>query len=81
MDETATGGTDWGTWAASMSDKLLGAAIDSKVNNPHEIEQLRINKLGALGYYSEGQVGAAGGLPPVFLLVGAALALYLIVKA
>lgn len=84
MDAETTGGMDWGTWAAGIGEKLITATIDAKVTYPQQNEQLRINKLGSLGYYSEGLAGVSGGavgLSPLVLIGGAALLVYLLVKA
>lgn len=83
MEHEATGGAEWGDWLMGVGDKLLGAAIDAKVANPQKIRELEIQRLGTLGYYSEGRAGigqAFAGIPPAILLAGAAVAVYLLVK-
>lgn len=78
----ATGGMNWGAWAAGIGDKLITAAIDAEVRNPQELEKLKIERLGTLGYYTEGAPGVGAtvaGVPVGLLLIGgAALALWLV---
>lgn len=79
----ATGGMNWGAWAAGIGDKLITAAIDAEVRNPQELEKLKIERLGTLGYYTEGALGTGAatvaGVPVGLLLIGgAALALWLV---
>lgn len=83
MEDMEEGGMEWGSWLTGMGDKLLTAAIDAKVNNPQKLEELKISKLGALGYYSEGHRGIlspVAGLPPLVLYGGALLIAYLLFK-
>lgn len=83
MELETTDGVDWGSWAANIGDKLVSAVIDAEVNYPNQLARLKIERLGSNGYYTEGKLTSAGsiaGIPPTLLLIGAAVAVYLLVK-
>jgi hypothetical protein len=79
-----TSGMDWGEYAAGIADKLLDATIAASVSNPHEIEKLKINRLGSSGYYDEGTRKVSktiAGVPTsALLLLGAGVVAWLLLK-
>lgn len=66
----------WGDWLRDIGTKVAEGVVDYKVNFPLRVEELKINKLGSAGYYTEGKAGAAAstaGIPTNVLLIGGAV--------
>lgn len=72
---------DWFTWAQDVAGGVISKAADAKFVQPYEIEKLRLQALGDLGVYTEGQPGTRqpaqpAGLtinPTTMLLIGGAV--------
>jgi hypothetical protein len=86
MDETSNG-AGWESWFQGVAGKAIGSAVDAKYSQPYEIDKLRIQALGDMGYYNEGQAGTirkAGtiaGIPSgTLLLIGGAVLLFVLMK-
>lgn len=83
MDET---GNSWETWIQGVGSKLIGSAADAKFSQPYEIQKLRLQALGDMGYYTEGQAGmirpgTVGGISSgTLLLIGGALLVFMLMK-
>lgn len=79
-----TGGSDFGAWAARIGEKLIDATIDAEVKMPNDIERLKIERLGATGYYTEGQTAESNSIAGVptsaLLLIGGALLVFVLLK-
>lgn len=67
----------WGT-------TVLGGVVDKEFRQDFELDKMRLQAMGELGYYDEGQpqVNAAGSLvlPSGLLLVGGVLLLVFLLK-
>jgi hypothetical protein len=68
----------WESWFQDVAGSVIGKAADAKYTQPYEIDKLRIQALGDLGYYTEGQagtksapVGVLGMSQGTVLLIGA----------
>lgn len=48
----------WESWFQDVAGSVINKAADAKYTQPYEIDKLRIQALGDLGYYTEGQAGA-----------------------
>lgn len=81
----------WETWIQDQGANLLNKAAEAKFVQPYEIDKLRIQALGELGLYQEGQAGAAGAVqqrPGLFglsqqatvLLIGGGLLAFLMTR-
>jgi hypothetical protein len=86
MDETLdTGGSNWADWFQSVAGGVIGKAADAQYVRPYDIQSLRLQQLGASGYYTEGMAGtraaASTGISPgLLLLAGAAVVAVLMLK-
>lgn len=80
----------WETWIQDQGANLLNKAAEAKFVQPYEIDKLRIQALGELGLYAEGQpgTGAVQQRPGLFglsqqatvLLIGGGLLAVLMMK-
>lgn len=52
----------WEQWFQDVSSSVINKAAEAKFVQPYEIDKLRIQALGELGLYQEGQPGAAGAV-------------------
>lgn len=50
----------WESWFQDLSASVVNKAADAKFVQPYEIDKLRMQALGELGMYQEGQPGAGG---------------------
>jgi hypothetical protein len=73
----------WEEWFQSQASKL----VDTKTTQPYELQRLRLEALGDMGYYTEGQAGTlrapgtvAGMTSGTLLLIGGALVLFMFMK-
>lgn len=48
----------WEQWFQDVSGSVINKAAEAKFVQPYEIDKLRIQALGELGLYQEGQPGA-----------------------
>jgi hypothetical protein len=74
MDQVGDGGA-WGDWL-----RTLGSQV---VNTVSQIEVMKTAQVGSVGLYREGQFGAvtaAGGIPSGFLLIGAGVLAFVLLK-
>ncbi len=85
MDET-TNGSSWESWIQGVGSKIIGSAADAKYSQPYEIQRLRLQALGDMGYYSEGQPGMirpgmVGGMSSgTLLLIGGAVLVFMLMR-
>jgi hypothetical protein len=86
MNETGTG-AGWESWFQGVAGKVIGAAADAKYSQPYEIDKLRIQALGDMGYYNEGQAGTirqagtVAGIPTgTLLLIGGIALVFVLMK-
>lgn len=76
MDETLnTGGSSWESWFQNVAGGLIDKAGDAQYVRPYDIQEMRLQALGDLGLYSEGQAGAyrqqaAGMTTGTMLMIG-----------
>lgn len=79
----AAASTGWESFFQGLANTAVGGYTQAQ-NNAFELEKAKINYLGQNGYYTEGQPtrnGTIGGINSgTLLLIGAALAVYLLVK-
>lgn len=89
MDETQTidtGGSNWADWFQGVAGNVLGQAASAKYQKPYDIQSLRLQQLGANGYYTEGAPGmyrpntGLGISPGILLLAGAAVLAVVLLK-
>jgi hypothetical protein len=87
MDETTSSGSTWESWIQGVAGKVIGSAADAKYSQPYEIQRLRLQALGDMGYYAEGQpgtiakTGTVAGIPTgTLLLIGAAVVAVMLLK-
>lgn len=78
---------DWSDWLQRVGERVIGDYSNSRWVMPYQIEQARLQALGQLGYYKEGQPGVnvpAQGLAvnstTVLLLAGVAVVAVLLLK-
>lgn len=76
---------EWGEWLQQQAGALVGAWADKEYRQPYELERLRLQAYGDIGYYEEGQPGVMrprqAAMPAGWLLLaGAALLVVLLVK-
>lgn len=83
MDET----NSWANWFQNVSAGVIDKAATAEWVMPYETDRLRLQALGNLGYYTEGQRnaalggGALGGVNPgVLLLLGGVVVVALLLK-
>ncbi len=64
----------WEQWVQDIGGSLLNKAADAKWTQPYEVQKLRLQALGELGLYNEGQpqqLQPQGlGISPGVLLLG-----------
>lgn len=80
----------WEQWFQDVSGSVINKAAEAKFVQPYEIDKLRIQALGELGLYAEGQpgTGAVQQRPGLFglsqqatvLLIGGGLLAFLMMK-
>lgn len=86
MDETTSSGSSWESWIQGVAGKVIGSAADAKYSQPYEIERLRLQALGDMGYYNEGQAGTirpgtiAGISTGTLLLIGGIALVFVLMK-
>ncbi|CDN87492.1 hypothetical protein [Hydrogenophaga intermedia] len=74
----------WEEWFQNVSSSLLNKAADAKFTQPYELQKLRLQALGELGLYNEGQPQTVApqtmfGMSPgvvVLLALGAVVAVF-----
>lgn len=49
---------EWENWFQNVAGSVIDKAATAKYVQPYEIDRLRLQALGDLGYYTEGQPGA-----------------------
>ena len=83
MDET----NSWTNWFQRVSAGVIDKASTAEWVLPYETDRLKLQALGNLGYYTEGQRnavlggGALGGVNPgVLLLLGGVVVVALLLK-
>jgi hypothetical protein len=77
----------WEEWIQDIGGKVIGSAAEAKYAQPYEIQRLRLEQLGQMGYYTEGQAGTlrapgtVAGMPAgTLLLIGGAVLLFMFMK-
>lgn len=80
----------WETWFQDVGKTVINQASAAKFVQPYEIDKMRMQALGDLGLYQEGQPGAGavvarGGLfglsqQATVLLIGGALVAFLVMR-
>ncbi len=71
----------WEQWFQDVGKSVIDKAASAKYTQPYEIDKLRLQALGQLGYYTEGQAGtqvAPGTNMGPILLIGGALVLVMV---
>lgn len=77
----STGGSDWGSWFQGVAGSVIQGAAAAQFQQPYEIDKLRLQALGQLGPYTEGQANAMGGTNnSTLLLLGFGLVLVMLLK-
>lgn len=79
---------DWSTWFQDVAGSVIDKAATAKYQQPYEIDRLRLQALGEMGFYQEGQPGTvrpgggnvAGIAPSTLLLIGGALVVFMLLK-
>lgn len=68
---------EWSEWFQDVGKSVINAATDARFVQPYEIDKLRLQALGELGYYNEGQAGSTRRtqsqgveISPTLLLLG-----------
>lgn len=67
---------EWSEWVQDVGKSVINAATEARFVQPYEIDKMRLQALGELGIYNEGQAGtqrpAEQGitLSPTVLLLG-----------
>lgn len=76
---------EWSEWFQDVGKTVISAAADARYTQPYEIDKMRLQALGELGIYNEGQAGtqrpAEQGLtlsPTVLLLAFGVLAVMML---
>jgi hypothetical protein len=87
MDETTFGGSTWESWIQGVAGNVIGKAADAQYSNDYELQRLRLQALGQMGYYQEGQpgvirtTGTVAGFPTsTLLLIGGAVLVFMMLK-
>ena len=79
-----TGGNDWGSWFQDIAGGVVKGVTQVHLQQnqqQYEVEKLRMQALGQLGPYTEGQANAFGGTnSSTLLLLGFGLVLVLMLK-
>lgn len=76
----------WESWIQEQAGSILQKAADAKFTQPYEIDRLRLQALGQLGPYTEGepqgtaQAGALGMSNGALLLIGVGLLAVLMLR-
>jgi hypothetical protein len=77
----------WEEWIQNVGGNLIDKAATAEYSQPYEIQRLRLEQLGQMGYYTEGQpgtlprAGTVAGLPTsTLLLIGGAVVLFMFMK-
>lgn len=85
MDET--NGSAWESWIQGVAGNVIGKAADAKYSQNYELQRLRLQALGDMGYYAEGQPGVirqsgtVAGIPTgTLLLIGGAVLVFMLMK-
>ena len=79
---------NWETWFQNVAGSVIDKAAQAKYVQPYEIDRLRLQALGDLGTYTEGQAGtmpagqagAFGLSNGALLLIGAAFVAVLMLR-
>jgi hypothetical protein len=81
---------EWSDWFQNVAGGVIDKAAAAKYTQPYEIDKLRLQALGQVGYYEEGQAGTAAtaAQPGLFgmsqgatvLLIGGAVLLFVLSK-
>ena len=74
---------DWSDWVQDVAGSVIKSAADSKYVQPYEVQKLRLQALGDLGPYTEGEPqrqAALGGISPTLLLLGGAALLFVMLR-
>jgi hypothetical protein len=79
---------EWGDWFQGVAGSVIDRAAQAKYVQPYEIDKLRLQALGDMGYYTEGapvtgaQQGTAvvGISPPMIMMMAAGLVLVMMMK-
>lgn len=59
---------DWGTWLQQVSGSLIDKWGTAEYVQPYQLQAMRLQALGQLGFYEEGQTGRivqAGAVPQI----------------
>lgn len=85
MGEFDTDGAAWGDWFRDVAGSVIGKASDAAYVRPYDIQAMRLEALGDMGYYAEGQRGTmsqtGGGITPgMMLLIGGAILAVVMLK-
>lgn len=77
----------WEEWIQNVGGSLIDKAATAEYSQPYEIQRLRLEQLGQMGYYTEGQAGTlqktgtVAGIPnSTLLLIGGAVVLFMFMK-
>lgn len=73
----------WEEWFQEVGKTVITQAADAKFKQPYEIERLRLEALGELGTYTEGQAQqpqASGINTTTMLLIGGAVLLLVVMS-
>lgn len=76
------------TWTETIQDwgsTVLQGVVDKEYRQEFELDRMKIQALGDMGYYDEGQAGAymrapGAGVSPGLLLLGGAVLLVFLLK-
>lgn len=79
---------EWGDWFQGVAGSVIDRAAQAKYVQPYEIDKMRLQALGDMGYYTEGvpvtgaQQGTAvvGISPPMIMMMAAGLVLVMMMK-
>lgn len=66
---------DWSTWFQNVSAGVIDKAAQNRYTQQYEIDRLRLEQLGQLGTYTEGQplppqAGTVAGINTSVLIIG-----------
>lgn len=75
----------WESWFQDVAGSVINKAAEAKWRQPYEIDRLRLEALGSLGTYTEGQpmqnAQTRGGMSDgTILLIGAAVVAVLMLR-
>lgn len=76
---------EWSDWVQDVAGSVIKDASNSKYVQPYDVQKLKLEALGNLGVYTEGQAGIANknamaGISPMVLLIGAAVLAVVLLK-